>query len=137
MAKRVNYLNNKDMLLEIYKSKNSFSSFVEPLYQQYDTILPSLDKINIRTVADAKKNRAKKLTADTYETKKAAGEKVKLSEVEVDYRKIEKTNLIFRIMTYEHIPDEPGRKKNPKTDADHKVKLNFPPYQHWKFNVCR
>ena len=90
MAKRVNYLNNKDMLLEIYKSKNSFSSFVEPLYQQYDTILPSLDKINIRTVADAKKNRAKKLTADTYETKKAAGEKVKLSEVEVDYRKIEK-----------------------------------------------
>jgi len=134
MAKRVNYLNNKDMLLEIYKSKNSFSSFVEPLYQQYDTILPSLDKINIRTVADAKKNRAKKLTADAYETKKAAGEKVKLSEVEVDYRKIEKTNLIFRIMTYEHIPDEPGRKKNPKTDADHKVKLNFPPYQHWKFD---
>ena len=104
------------------------------MYQQYDTILPSLDKINIRTVADAKKNRAKKLTADTYETKKAAGEKVKLSEVEVDYRKIEKTNLIFRIMTYEHIPDEPGRKKNPKTDADHKVKLNFPPYQHWKFD---
>ena len=37
-------------------------------------------------------------------------------------------------MTYEHIPDEPGRKKNPKTDADHKVKLNFPPYQHWKFD---
>jgi hypothetical protein len=134
MAKRVNYLNNKDMLLEIYKSKNSFSSFVEPEYQEYDIILPSLDKINIRTIAEAKKNRAKKLTADTYEAKKAAGEKVKLSEVEIDYRKIEKTDLVFRIMTYNHIPEELGRKKNPKTDADHKVKLNFPPFQHWKFD---
>lgn len=134
MAKRVNYLNNKDMLLEIYKSKNSFSSFVEPEYQEYDLILPSLDKINIRTIAEAKKNRAKKLTADTYEAKKAAGEKVKLSEVEIDYRKIEKTDLVFRIMTYDHIPEELGRKKNPKTDADHKVKLNFPPFQHWKLD---
>ena len=40
-----------------------------------------------------------------------------------------KKNLVFRVMTFEHIPDEPGRKLNPKTVADHKVKLNFPPYQ--------
>ena len=37
-------------------------------------------------------------------------------------------------MTYDHIPEELGRKKNPKTDADHKVKLNFPPFQHWKLD---
>jgi hypothetical protein len=37
-------------------------------------------------------------------------------------------------MTYDHIPEEPGRKKNPKTVADHKIKLNFPPFQHWKFD---
>ena len=37
-------------------------------------------------------------------------------------------------MTFEHIPDEPGRKKNPKNEADTKIKLNFPPFQHWKFN---
>ena len=37
-------------------------------------------------------------------------------------------------MTFDHIPDEPGRKKNPKTVADTKVKLNFPPFQHYKFN---
>ena len=37
-------------------------------------------------------------------------------------------------MTYEHIPDEPGRKKNPKTEADKKVRLNFPPFMHYKFN---
>ena len=37
-------------------------------------------------------------------------------------------------MTYDHIPEEPGRKKNPKTIADTKVKLNFPPFVHYKFD---
>ena len=37
-------------------------------------------------------------------------------------------------MTFDHIPEEKGRKKNPKTIADTKVKLNFPPYKHYKFN---
>jgi len=37
-------------------------------------------------------------------------------------------------MTFEHVPDEPGRKKNPKSVADTKTKLNFPPFQHYKFD---
>ena len=37
-------------------------------------------------------------------------------------------------MTFDHVPDEPGRKKTPKTTADTKVKLNFPPFQHFRFN---
>jgi hypothetical protein len=37
-------------------------------------------------------------------------------------------------MTFDHIPEEPGRKKNPKTVADTKIKLNFPPFHHYKFN---
>ena len=37
-------------------------------------------------------------------------------------------------MTFDHIPDDPTRKKNPKTVADTKVKLNFPPFVHYKFN---
>lgn len=132
--KKVNYLNNKDMLLEIHKSKNTFSSFVESEHADYDIILPSLDKVNIRTIAEAKKNRAKKLTVEAYEKQKLAGNKVRVADVEIDYKKIEKKDLIFRIMTYDHIPDEAGRKKNPKTVADGKIKLNFPPFQHWKFN---
>jgi len=132
--KKVNYLNNKDMLLEIHKSKNTFSSFVESEYADYDIILPSIDKINIRTIAEAKINRAKKLSSEAYEKEKTAGNKVKLADVEIDYKKIEKKDLIFRITTYDHIPDEAGRKKNPKTIADGKTKLNFPPFQHWKFN---
>ena len=118
MARRVNYLNNKDMLAEIHKSKNSFSSFLEPSHADYDIILPSVDKINVRTIAEAKRIKAKKLSQQSYEQQKA----------------IQKDELIFRVMTFDHIPDEPGRKKNPKTVADHKTKLPFPPYQHYKFD---
>jgi hypothetical protein len=132
--RRVNYLNNKDMLKEIHKSKTNFCSFIEPEYSQYDIILLDIDKINIRTIAEAKRNKAKRLTLADFEARKAAGEKVKQAECEVDYKKITKEELIFRIMTFDHIPEEPGRKKNPKTVADTKVKLNFPPFQHYKFN---
>lgn len=132
--RKQNYLNNKDLLAEIHKSKARFSSYVEPEYAQYDIILPSLDKINIRTIAEAKRNKAKRLQQQDFEARKSAGEKVKLAECEVDYKKITKEELIFRIMTFDHIPEEPGRKKNPKTVADTKVKLNFPPYQHFKFD---
>jgi hypothetical protein len=132
--RKVNYLNNKDLLAEIHKSKSRFSSFVDPEYHQYDIILTDIEKINIRTIAEAKRNKAKRLQQQDFEARRAAGEKVKLAECEVDYKKVLKTELVFRIMAFDHIPEEPGRKKNPKTVADTKVKLNFPPYQHFKFN---
>jgi hypothetical protein len=131
---KVNYLNNKDMLLEIHRSKASYCSFTKAEYHQYDLILPSLEKINIRTIAEAKRNKAKRLGDQDYAARRAAGEKVKLADCAVDYKKIAKNELIFRIMTFDHIPLNNTRKKNPKSLADHRDKVNFPPFQHWKFN---
>jgi hypothetical protein len=45
-----------------------------------------------------------------------------------------KEDLIFRVMTFEHIPLAPGRKKTLKNTADSHDKVNFPPFQHWKFD---
>ena len=129
-----NYLNNKDILLEIHRSKSSYCSFVDPSYHQYDIILAGLDKINIRTIAQAKKNQAKRLGDQVYAAKKLAGEKIKQADCEVNYKKIDKQNLIFRIMSYDHIPVNNVRKKNPKSEADRHDKVNFPPFQHWKFD---
>ena len=134
MTAKVNYLNNKDMLAEIHKSKASYCSFTDPKYHQYDIILPSVDKINIRSIAEAKRNQAKRIGDAEYARRKASGEKVKQADCEVDYKKIAKTDVVFRIMTYDHIPTNSTRKKNPKTVADGRDKVNFPPFQHWKFN---
>ena len=133
MRKR-NYLSNKDLLAEIHKSKNTYNSFTSTAYAHFDIILPDVEKINIRTIAEAKRNKSKRLSSEAYEQRKMAGEKVKQADCEVDYKSIEKEELIFRVMTFDHIPEEPGRKKNPKTIADTKTKLNFPPFHHYKFN---
>ena len=132
--KKRNYLNNKDILKEIHKSKNTFCSYVDNDYAQFDIILLDVEKINIRTIAEAKRNKAKRLSTEAYERRKMAGEQVKQAQCEVDYKSITKEELIFRVMTFDHIPDEPGRKKTPKTVADTKTKLNFPPFVHYKFD---
>jgi len=134
MTAKVNYLNNKDMLLEIHRSKSSYCSFTDTKYHQYDLILPSIEKVNIRTIAEAKRVQAKRLGQEEYERRKSAGEKIKLADCEVDYKKVKKEDLVFRIMTFDHIPLNNTRKKNPKSLADHRDKVNFPPFQHWKFD---
>ena len=129
-----NYLNNKDILKEIHRSKNTFNSYVSPEYADYDIILPGVDKINRLTVAEAKRNKAKKLSSSEYERRKGLGEKVKQADCETLAADITKEELIFRVMTFDHIPEEPGRKKNPKSIADTKIKLPFPPFQHYKYD---
>lgn len=135
MTVKVNYLNNKDMLLEIHRSKTSYCSFTKPEYHQYDLILSDTSKINIRTIAEAKRARAKRMGQQEFERRKAGGEKIKIADCEVDYKKIAKTDVVFRIMSFDHIPLNGTRKKNPKSLADHRDKVNFPPFQHWKFDV--
>lgn len=134
-GKKVKYLNNRDLLAEIHRSKCSFSSYTLPEYQQHDIILTSLDKVNIRTIAEAKRNRAKRQGILAFGAARIAGDKkIKLAECTADYKTIAKTDIVIRIMTFEHIPMAPGRKKTLKNTADSHEKVNFPPFQHWKFN---
>jgi len=134
-TRKVKYLNNRDLLAEIHKSKCSFSSFSKPEYHQYDLILTNLDKINVRTVAEAKRVRAKRIGLQAFTAAKLSGDKkIKLSECIPDYKTVAKTDVVIRIMTFDHIPLAPGRKKTTKTRADSHDKVNFPPFQHWKYD---
>ena len=133
--KKVKYLNNRDLLAEIHKSKNSYCSFISEQDSQYDLIVTNTKKINANAIARARKNRSKRLTNEAWLTAKTRGEKkIKLSDFTVSTRKIDKTELVFRVMSYEHIPDETGRKKNPKSVADKHSKVNFPPFQHYRID---
>jgi hypothetical protein len=146
---RVNYLNNRDILKEIHASKNTYCWYRDrSLDHQYDIILPSTDKINQRTIVEARKSRADRIKRETGEV--------------IDQKKIPNTDLVFRITAWDHIPKAPkkitkaeakkrrleeildlddaqeddplaGLIDEPVLDMNH-VRLNFPPFEHYRLN---
>ena len=157
--KKVNYLNNRDILKEIHLSKTSYCYFSKKEYHRYDAIIDtplesldtSLDSIlNHEILQGAKEIRAARLSVET-------GEKV-------DPNDIPNTDLVFRVMTWDHIPvavKQPRKTPKKKSAKDlfvfedtaqsdvspeleelvkeevddmvH-VKVNFPPFQHFKID---
>ena len=55
---RHNYLNNKDILKEIHKSKNTYCYYADTKYADYDMILPDVGKINKKNIKEGKQARA-------------------------------------------------------------------------------
>ena len=135
-VKKINYLNNKDMLKEIHRSKNSFSEFIDPMYHDYDAIVSKVEDIFLPEIQEKGRiSRAARMGAAAFAGAVSANtsrtEKPKLSEHKVNPDTISNDVLIYRVLTYEHIPRAPGRKKNPKSDADRHIKLNFGPFKHY------
>tara|TARA_A100001011_G_scaffold30854_1_gene29849 strand:- start:1521 stop:2390 length:870 start_codon:yes stop_codon:yes gene_type:complete len=137
--KKVNYLNNKDILKEIHKSKMSFCYVADDKYSEFDIILEDVKKINRNSVKAARENKASKMQSAAYQAAMAVHDpknyrnKPKQKEFAVDPKSIDKEDLVFRVMTMEHIPEEPGRKKNPKNEAETKAKVNFPAFKHYAY----
>ena len=137
MAKRVNYLNNKDLLAEIHKSKLSFCWYNEEEDAEYDVIVQSIDDITDEAIAEAKANRAKRMKERLYEkamldweeNNGKRSQKPKQNQFVVDPDSIDENDLVVRVMTFEHIPLE-QRKNKPKTVADHHSRCNYPPFKH-------
>lgn len=128
-GKRINYLNNRDLLKEIHKSKNSYSYYIDKIYENYDIILSSIEEINEENILNAKRNRSERL----YRI-----EKEKLTKKDKDIKpipieEIKNTEIVFRIMTDEHIPEEILKNKKVKNNStkDKVIKLNFDPYKHY------
>jgi hypothetical protein len=151
-APRVNYLNNRDILKEIHASKNTYCWFRDrDLDHQYDLILPTVDRINQRTIVEARKVRADRIKRETGQV--------------IDQKKIANTDLVFRITMWDHIPMAPKKitkaeaKKRkleeildlddvveddpladlidePVLDMNH-VRLNFPPFEHYRIDDAK
>jgi hypothetical protein len=139
-VKKVNYLNNKDMLKEIHKSKNSFCEYVDPKYGDYDVIVENQSDIFDTEVQDrARAAKAARMAAAAFEIalddfingKSTRKDRPKLSEFKFDPSAISVDDLVFRVLTFDHIPLAPGRKKKPKSTADNYIKLNFYPFKHF------
>jgi len=139
-VKKVNYLNNKDMLKEIHRSKNSFCEYIDQKYSDYDVIVENQADIFDTDVQDrAKSAKAARMAAVAFEIaldeyvngKSTRKDRPKLSEFKFDPSIISVDDLVFRVLTFDHIPLAPGRKKKPKSTADNYIKLNFYPFKHF------
>lgn len=136
MPKTVNFLNNADLLSEIHKSKMSFCYILSPFTKdhKYDIILYDVNEINEESLLTAKKNKALRVQKESYRASLLNKEpNIKQKDFEIDPTTIPDEEIVFRVMTFEHIPDDLIRKKNPKKEADRKAKVNFLPFKHYAY----
>jgi len=114
---------------------------------------------------EAKAARAKRLTVLAQDAALVEGKKLRADEVDIDAERIKDSEVVFRVMTWGHIPEAPptppkiakGKKAKftvqieeesdallteydepipeivPPTATKY-VKVNFPPFQHWRLN---
>jgi hypothetical protein len=130
------YLNNKDLLSEIHKSKMSFTWTKSPQYDRPDIIVNDVQEITKATFDQAKQNKAGRMKDIAYQAAVAdysgpANKKPKQKEFLVDPVSIPDNEVTVRVMNMDHIPLEPGRKKNPRNEAETKAKVNFPAFKHY------
>jgi hypothetical protein len=96
MAKKVNYLNNKDILKQIHKSKLTYCYVKEDKYSQHDIILEDVKKINRNSLKLARENRASIMQSQAYQAAmllhdtKDYKNKPKQKEFAVDHKSIAK-----------------------------------------------
>lgn len=151
VSPKINYLNNRDILKEIHLSKNTYCWYADPAQDhQYDLILPSVKKINQRTLAEARAVRIERVRRDTGLTLTA--------------KQVPNTELVFRIMTWDHVPSvrkKPTKQEqkrrslqellehdtdlveieddpviNVPTDLN-RMRVNFPPFEHYRVDQQR
>jgi hypothetical protein len=119
----------------------------------YDIIVPQIATITPEIIAIARENRAERLARARFEAAQARGERRKLDEFAVDVATIDPTDVVIRVMTWDHVPinEELTRKANAVREIEDDetvyveyddeeikpsniryVKCNFPPFQHFK-----
>lgn len=106
------YLNNRELLKEIHNSKKSYSYFISDEYADFDAIAPSAKAITPEFAqATFRDLQAKRVNRTT---------------------KTHPDQLVFRVMTYEHIPLDGDRATRSRSAAGKgHTRVNFPPFKHY------
>lgn len=158
---KINYLNNKDILKEIHRSKTTYCSFLSKDLADYDIIIHSIDHLTPDIIEQGRVNRADRLARTALDSANLVGPKKKLDEFTIDPSTILDTEIVFRVMSWGHVPiddiktkkaelaqaelveneslhteydeDEPDTKLTASTTRY--VKCNFPPFQHFMINL--
>jgi len=111
----IKYLTNKELLAEIARCKNSYCTFLEPQHANYDAIVQSMASLTPLFLDEL----LERLNS-------------KLSEGETPRTK---NGLIVRVMTHDHVPIDPERKRKSRVTNMNHARTNFPPFKHYMLQV--
>jgi len=148
---KINYLNNRDMLREIHRSKITYSAYTNKEDQDYDLIVKNFDDLDEKIV-QARQNRANRMAAEAQEQLLKNGKKTKLEEHQVDPESLPVETLVFRLMTWQHIPENDAWiEKQQQLEEENEeleeldvelvkmskkhVRVNFPPFEHYRLSA--
>jgi len=113
-SNKIKYINNKELLGEIHRSKKTFCYYVEPQYADHDTIVRSVSEITPELIQAVREKKAKP------RGKPAIAIDTILPE-----------SIVVRVMTYEHIPLDPDRVRKSRVTDQSYARTTFPPFKHY------
>ena len=133
------YLTNRELLKEIHNSKLSYCYVKDESFTFFDAIVNDISEITQEVIDAAKQTRATRAQKEAHDAevkrweKGLTGKKTKpkAADFAISVDTILDTDIVIRVMTFNHIPEEPGRKNKPKQEADYHAKCNFPPFKHF------
>lgn len=114
----IKYINNRELLAEIQRSKATYCHFVATDYSKYDVIITSLDVLTPEFLESTIAHKAHKASTKA---------------MPVDPKSIDPESIVFRLMTDSHLPPETDEKRRRKsnTTGEWVAKPNFPPFKHY------
>jgi hypothetical protein len=127
--KKVNYLNNANMLKEIHESKMSFCSSHDKKYFNYDVIVSNIEEITVQFLTDSIPFRTKRINTTTIrDMQKALNLTVKQCTTKMDQDSLVVHDadftiydIVVRVMTTEHVPEI----------NNVPIRTNFKPFKHY------
>lgn len=142
--RKKNYLNTKDMLIEINKSKLSYCWVKDPQYRNCDVMICDFTELDDdEVIADGIRTRKSRMATESYnqrlsewENKKTKSNKTKPRFIDSknEIGEITKENLVIRVFDSSHIDPKYLDKKAVKKIAKHN-RLKFRPFKHYAWNA--
>jgi hypothetical protein len=137
-TEKVKYITNKELLAEIHKSKLTYCAYDKnkPEHAAYDTIVAQLADITPELVETTRARKAYLRTqSEKKELRAASAKQSELKAVDFPPSSIPIDTIIFRVMTSQHIPLDPDRKRKGKGENGNHTRTPFLPFKHYYINT--